>query len=307
MATKSTNKLYEWIKFAYYPLRNSLVVYKYVMNFIHVLKWQKFKYKFKTNKTSLNQRILNDLKTEGIAFANLEEICPGENYLKKMQEWVFSNEKNLRPKTKKKFLLSYFSREDNFVELDLNNVFFNFYLNEKLIFLVSSYLGYVPQLNFITVEKTIPIEKSVGSSHSQNWHRDPEERKTLKVFIYISDVNNDNGPFVYVKQSQPSGKGIFSKFAPQKLPYGSYPDEKLVSAKVKENDMVTATGKAGTVIFCDTAGLHRGGLSFSGERIMATGFYPSKKWSESPLINLPANFDEKGLNTLAINVISNLE
>ena len=306
MATKSTNKLYQRFQFAYYSLRNSLFVYKYIVNLIYVLEWKKLKYKYGRNNTLINRRILNDLDTQGISFSSLDEILPGKNYLKKMQEWVLDNEKNLCPKAKKKFLLSYFGNKDGIVQLDLDNVFFDFYLNDEVLFLVSSYLGYVPQLNYVTIEKTIPIERDTESAHSQNWHRDPEEKKTIKVFIYVNDVNSDNGPFVYVKQSQPSSNSAISNFAPQKLPFGSYPDEKLLSSKVTEKDTITATGKAGTVIFCDTAGLHRGGLSFLGERIMATGFYPSKKWLEAPLISKPAGFDEKSVNSLAVNVIDNL-
>ena len=119
----------------------------------------------------------------------------------------------------------------------------------------------------------------------------------------MNDVDDTNGPFVYVKKSQPSGKSIYSRFAPQKLPYGSYPDEHLLSSKVSHNDVVTAVGKAGTVIFCDTAGLHKGGLSFSGERVMATAFYPSKKWSEPSLIAIPINFNETGISSVALNIL----
>jgi hypothetical protein len=69
--------------------------------------------------------------------------------------------------------------------------------------------------------------------------------------------------------------------------------------------MVTALGKAGTVIFCDTAGLHKGGLSYSGERIMATGFYPSKHWSEKSFLEVPKSFDKKQVESLAYQVLKN--
>jgi hypothetical protein len=303
MATKSKNILFEKFKLVYYPLRNFPFIHKYILNFVNVANWVLLKRTYKTNSTLISRRIIFDLNTEGIAFSNLDEIFPDGNLLNEMQEWVVNNEKNLYPKAKKKFLLSYFGQDDDMVELDLSNPFFKFYLNHKITFLVNSYLGYIPQLNYVSVEKTIPVEKDMGPSHSQNWHRDPEEKRMIKVFIYINEVNERNGPFVYVKHSQPSGKSTLSKFAPQKLSYGSYPDEKSVLSKVKDKDLITAIGKAGTVIFCDTAGLHRGGLSFSGERIMATGFYPSKKWTEPSFIHIPANLDKKSLNSLAIEIL----
>lgn len=305
MSTKSTNLFIEKFKLYYFPFRNSLLVYKYVVNFIYVIKWANLRSKHKALNSPISARIIRDLNSQGIAFAKLDEIFPKENFLKTMQSWVAANEKNLRSKSKKKFLLSYFHREDNIVELDLRNPFFSFYLSNEIIYLVSSYLGYIPQFNYLLVEKTIPIEKDSQSTFSQNWHRDPEEKKTLKVFIYLNEVTIDNGPFVYIKKSQPSGKGVLTKVAPQILPYGSYPEESLISSLVKDEDLVTAVGKAGTVIFCDTAGLHRGGLSFSGERIMATGFYPSKNWSEDPLLEVPKTFDRKELDSMAIQVLKN--
>jgi len=120
--------------------------------------------------------------------------------------------------------------------------------------------------------------------HSQLWHRDLEEKKMIKVFIYLNDVNENNGPFFYVKGSQPSGKSKISKFAPQYLPKGSYPDEATVKNTILLDQIVCAKGKAGTIIFCDTAGLHKGGFVVEGERKMITGFFPSKKWSEPALI-----------------------
>jgi hypothetical protein len=303
MGTKSTNLFIENIKLRYYPLRNSLLVYKYVVNFTSVIRWVVLNSKYKSLTSTLGKRIIGDLKSKGIAFTSLDELFPNENLLERMQRWVSANENQLRSKSKKKFVLSYFNRDDNIVELDLSNPFFNFYLSNKILYLVSSYLGYIPQFNYLLVEKTIPIEKDSQSTHSQNWHRDPEEKKTLKIFIYVNDVTSENGPFIYVKKSQPSSKSLFSKLAPQKLPYGSYPEESLIASMVKEDDMVTAVGKAGTVIFCDTAGIHKGGLSFSGERIMATGFYPSKNWTEKSMLELPKSFDKSEIDSIALQVL----
>jgi len=199
--------------------------------------------------------------------------------------------------------MSYFGNNQDRVDLDLGNPFFNFYMSEEITFIACSYLGYIPQLNYVTIEKTLPIKNDELATHSQNWHRDPEEKRMIKVFVYLNVVNESNGPFIYAKQSHPSSHHNLSKFAPQNLPYGSYPDERSVISKVRDEDLVTAVGQAGTVIFCDTAGLHRGGLSLSGERIMATGFYPSKRWTEPSLIQIPLNLDIKSLNPLAKKVL----
>jgi hypothetical protein len=147
--------------------------------------------------------------------------------------------------------------------------------------------------------------KEPSAMHSQLWHRDPEEKKMIKVFIYLNDVNENNGPFFYVKGSQPSGKSKISKFAPQYLPKGSYPDEATVKNTILLDQIVCAKGKAGTIIFCDTAGLHKGGFAVEGERKMSTGFFPSKKWSEPALIEKSKTFQFVFKSDLAKKILKN--
>ena len=303
MATKSNSKIIEVIKFIYFPLRNSLFVYRWVVNFGSTIQWAFLKKKFKKSELTneIIDNVLFDLNRDGIAFTNLAELYPETNWLGRFQSWISSNEINLTPKNKKKFLLSYLGKDNLSLDIDMSNPFMRFYLEDRVLKIACEYLGYVPQLNYLTIEKTIPTDE-VSPVHSQNWHRDPEEKKTIKVFIYVGDVELDNGPFIYVKNSQPSSKHINSRWFPQKLPYGSYPNENDVLQAINPADIVIAEGKAGTVIFCDTAGLHRGGLAKSGERIMSTAFYPSKKWTEAPLIKKTKLYDSALLSKLANNV-----
>ena len=69
---------------------------------------------------------------------------------------------------------------------------------------------------------------------SQRWHRDPEDRKLCKVFIYLNDVDENAGHFTYVKGSHYLGK--WGKLFPQKPPKGFYPPsgavENIVSKRM---------------------------------------------------------------------------
>ena len=197
MATKSDSKLIENLKSPYFTLRNSLIVM--------LTPWVFIKKQFKKTRTAdmTINKILASLNQDGIAFTSLKELFPETNWLEMLQSWIIANEINLRPKRKKKFLLSYFGldNDDSVLDIDLSNPFMRFYLDDKVLEIVCEYLGYVPQLNSLTVEKTIPVDEA-SSVFSQNWHRDPEEKRTIKVFVYINEVTNDNGPFVYIKKSQ---------------------------------------------------------------------------------------------------------
>jgi hypothetical protein len=186
--------------------------------------------------------------------------------------------------------------------IDFKNPFVRFYLTEEILQIVSEYLGYVPQLFEVYIEKTIPsgVNEPI---YSQNWHRDPEEKRTLKVFLYLNDVNEQSGPFIYVRGSQPTSQTSYAKLFRQKLPHGSYPDSIEVSNSTNASDHYVATGLKGTIIFCDTAGLHRGGYATTGSRIMSTGFFPSKYYSEKRRFTVDLESVPENLGPLAKSVL----
>jgi hypothetical protein len=274
MAT-SSSKYKEIVKRMYYSVRNSRVVYLNIVNLQQKKSLGTFDFKI----SDTQKKVLNDLNLNGVSVINFSDLLD-ESLLNDMSEWIVNNEKNLTTKHKKKFLLSYFGTENKELLLDVTNPFVRFYLSSEILEITSLYLGYIPQLFEVYVEKTIPVGLE-NPTYSQNWHRDPEEKRTLKVFVYLSDVTDDAGPFTYVMGSAPTGMGKYKKLFPQKLPHGSYPSEMDVSSKIGLADLLTATGIKGSIIFCDTSGLHRGGYAKSQHRIMATGFYPSKHYSES--------------------------
>jgi len=264
----------------FYSIRNQRFIYRWITNLKDTLAYLIFvkNYASKTDD-KIRRKVLSDLKLYGIAFLAIDDIFPETDYLYRMKNWLNQNEINLVLKRNKKFLMSYHGNENSILDLDTNNPFIDFYLSDPILTIVCDYLGYVPQLNYLRIEKTLVMAGS-GPQDSQNWHRDPEEQKMIKVFIYLNEVNENNGPFFYIKGSQPSSKSSIRTIAPQYLPQGSYPAEATVKQAIDLETIVCAKGKSGTIIFCDTAGLHRGGFAVGSERIMSTAFFPSKKWSE---------------------------
>lgn len=293
MATKSTFAA-EICKNLYYSIRNNNFVYLNIVN----SKEKKALESFKFDINEKQRQVLKDLNLTGISRIKFTDLF-NESVLNTMLDWIITNEKSLTPKHKKKFLLSYFGTDNKELALDLSNPFVKFYLSDEILKIASTYLGYIPQLFEVYVEKTIPVGNE-SPTYSQNWHRDPEEKRTLKVFIYLSDVTEEAGPFTYLTGSTPTGKGRYKNMFRQKLPHGSYPSEKDVSNKVNLSDLLVCAGNKGSIIFCDTSGLHRGGYAKSQNRIMSTGFYPSKHYSER------ARFSVKGLENVSKTVISPL-
>ena len=113
---------------------------------------------------------------------------------------------------------------------------------------------------------------------SEGWHRDPEDSPMFKAFVYLNDVLEiGHGPFQYIPWSRPGGRyepllprfgrGLYDKS------YKLRPDWIQVEAAVPDEDRVTVLGKAGTVFFCNTSGLHRGGFCTSQDRYMGAYVY----------------------------------
>ena len=49
---------------------------------------------------------------------------------------------------------------------------------------------------------------------------------------------------------------------------------------IPQEDVSVCTGAAGTIVFCDTSGLHRGGFARVRERLMCTSIYtPRASWT----------------------------
>jgi hypothetical protein len=143
-------------------------------------------------------------------------------------------------------------------------------LDKKLLEIVSLYMGMWPSLQSMSAWLNLPT--SDQAKHSQLWHRDPEDIKLLKVFIYLDDVDADCGPFSYIPKTQPFGSK--SAFVPKHVDPKRITDEEM-RAVIPVHDWLACTGPAGTMILADTVGFHRGGKPTNGNRILITFTYTS--------------------------------
>src|SRR3989344_1995961 len=225
----------------------------------------------KSNPPNLNEvqkRIVADLKNNGIAASHLDELFPGEKLLPWLQKYtadlIAAPEKKIG--TKKQIFLRYLL--DERPKLSFENPFVTLSLNQKILDIVNSYYGTGSKFYYFTLNVTEPMPKSAAAVFSQNWHRDPEDKKVCKMFIYLNDVDEGSGPFTYIPGSQTNGR--HGNLFPQRPPTGFYPPAGAVEKRIGEEGIKACLGKAGIVLFVDTAGLHKGGYATAKERIMFT-------------------------------------
>ncbi|MES2953226.1 MAG: phytanoyl-CoA dioxygenase family protein [Patescibacteria group bacterium] len=222
------------------------------------------------------QRIAADLRRDGIAISTMEELFPGEPHLTadlaRYSESLRSHGAFSKTKAYSQQLFEEVS------PLSDQNIFLPVILRPNIVRIVNAYMGLASRFYYFALGVTKPVGDGVPPVASQQWHRDPEDTRIVKIFIYLSDVDMPAGPFTYIKGSQLDGR--YRAIAPQRPPRGSYPSAELIKETVSSSDIVSCIGTAGTVVFADTSGLHRGGYATTKERVMFTaGFYsPSCPW-----------------------------
>ena len=265
--------LFTW---PYYRMRSSWFVWNYLLN-----KEGRLLHKLDSPSLSdVQRRIVKDLKSNGFSVTHIDEIFPNINLWNELDLHVkkIISEGDIEVKKGKSFLIELWEAVP---VLNLAHPFVRLGLNEDVLRIVSGYLGMWSKLSLLSLHMTIPTTNEDNPVKSQRWHRDPEDKIMCKMFLYLNDVDENSGPFMYVEGSHYGGK--WRNLAPQRPPKGYYPPLGLVERRVPLKDIKTFTGRAGTIIFCDTSGLHKGGHAKSGKRIMFTAGYNSKA-SNKPVI-----------------------
>ncbi len=97
-----------------------------------------------------------------------------------------------------KSLRSFFTQITDDSDLHADSIYVRFALQPGIQKIVSAYFGHVPYL------ADVQVLKSHGTDHdtweeSQLWHRDYGDSKTIKLWVYLTAVEQqENGPFTYL-------------------------------------------------------------------------------------------------------------
>lgn len=158
-------------------------------------------------------------------------------------------------------------------ELPVPASFARLLLNDRLLSVVNSYLGVTSRLKYLDVWHNFQVDDSEPPIDAERWHRDNEDRKLVKLFFYLSDVDDSAGPLTYVRGSQPDGP--LGHIFPNNPPQGSYPPAEALESIVSPDLIARNTGDAGTMLLFDACGLHRGGRTKGKARTLLVATYAS--------------------------------
>jgi len=165
--------------------------------------------------------------------------------------------------------------------LDPKSVFVRFALQRPIRGIANAYYGMYTQLNNYNVWFNFPTERL--ARESQLWHVDPEDHWNLRVFVFLTDVDDGAGPTTYAKGSHPKA-GLLNKPASFKQKTTRRSNDSQMAAVIPPEKWLKAVGPKGTIMFADTRGYHKGGHAQTHDRILYNCMFVS------PACTYPENF-----------------
>jgi hypothetical protein len=233
--------------------------------------------------TDAQQRVLHGLRSDGIAVVPFAQLFdePGlwDELRSDMEQFVRDARERLaqgeRQEGEKEYLIRrYERRKGRPVEpgvLPADGPWLRFAAGDTLLSIVNAYRGGATRLVDFDQWYTIPYAVADHERiASQEWHRDPEDQHVVKAFLYFSDVDEEAGPFEYVRRSVAG------------MTYGdlwpwvggrNYPPPDEVEREIPASERLRITGPEGTLVVCDTSGLHRGGYCTGKPRVLTMHTY----------------------------------
>jgi len=125
-----------------------------------------------------------------------------------------------------------------------------------ILALGGAYLGCKPTISSIGVRWTFRVAGS--EARFQHYHRDVDDWRFVKLFVYLTDVDEGGGPHVYVRGSHRAGFAVAAE---------AY-DEASLSARYGPAAITPILGPCGTSFIADTLGVHRAGNPQTAPRLI---------------------------------------
>lgn len=154
--------------------------------------------------------------------------------------------------------------------LAASSVFLRYALQPNFLALSNAYMGQQTRLRAVQLWLNYATEGEPTST--QLFHRDGDDLMNLKIFTYLSDVRESNGPFTFIPGTQPLGNRTIN---PPRTKYQRVTDD-VMAQSVPRNQWKICIGKMGDVIFADTCGYHKGLKPTQGYRLMLMVHFASR-------------------------------
>ena len=229
----------------------------------------------------LQARIVGELEADGYALLTFGELfgdaatwqkieAQGHRFVAETEAALAGDREGLRVRAGKEFVVRLHSYG---TEIGAEDPWLQACVSRRMLDIANSYLGLWSKLEYVDMWYSVPQPEEAARVASQRWHRDFNDKHLLKAFLYLVDVDEGTGPFQYVSGSAAGGR--YSDAWPWRPLGENYPPEEELETRVPADERRIFTGPAGTLLFCNTSGFHRGGFATERARVLATATYSS--------------------------------
>ena len=253
-------------------------------------------FKSKINKDNIH---CNQLNNEGVTKPfcldsvdiNKENFF---NYFKNQKIFYDKNPENkFYLKDKEESLeLGYFDAKDTANCPYIFDVVNDPYLVETL----STFFGCPYKLDYITAWWSFKNSSTEPSEKTQYFHRDIDNFNFVKLFIYLTDVDDLNGAHQYIRFSHT--KKIENTISTKTVSFD------MIKKNIKDKDVYSFVGKSGSAVLENTYGLHRGSTPKSKDRLMLSMTFSLIKTPYSPVKPFMSRLIDKSAESKINNIIN---
>lgn len=243
----SLNNFIHYPKYPAYSLRPDTYLacsfYALIGALLHPIETFKRKFylqKIHTSKLKIDKEkgflALNDYRSE-----KLQNLV---NYCSNLFEKELANNENVNQK--KSFMHQWWLDPN----IDAHSPVWDFATDEDILSAVTDYLGHVPVLGAALIWYSPNTHLEQG--RSQMFHLDGEDRKQMKVFIHLNDVDKTTGPLTAL--SAKDSRKIYNNLYSRGMIYkrNTKITDETVFNFISQDAQNIITGKKGTLTFVDT-------------------------------------------------------
>lgn len=141
-------------------------------------------------------------------------------------------------------------------------------LQDRMLDIVENYLGVPARYYGADVRREVANRQTAGV---RQWHRDAEDRRTVKILVWLNEVDDEGGPYAYIPL-------VETLSAVERLHYvAGFVDDATVLRMVAPGSVKTATGPRWTTVVADNCRLlHRATPPVARDRLSVTFTWSSR-------------------------------
>jgi hypothetical protein len=204
--------------------------------------------------TGSDRTIVEALRNSGGFVTSLDALgIPGTAQMMAAANAVFSAIAS-RPAGKGGFIASAPQQE-----IERHPALIRWGLDERLLDVIENYIAAPVDYRGLMVRRDV---KGGDALETRLWHRDYEDRKIVKIIVYVNDVDRGGGAYEFI----PRGELPIWRVGPLAVSTGRI-DEASMRRVVPQSVWRTCSGPSGTAVFSDTCSVyHRGTIAHSEDR-----------------------------------------